>query len=100
MKAQCLQIEEEDINESSGTASQYLLTLEEWAEMELEEVETNNEWPSAEDLRPSKWRTLVVPAEDPLEKGEEQVGDTEVSLSTVNLNCGKGPSTEVSKLAK
>ncbi|OAE32894.1 hypothetical protein AXG93_399s1020 [Marchantia polymorpha subsp. ruderalis] len=46
--------------------------------MEPEEAETNDEWPSAEGLRPSEWRSSAVPAKDLMEEAEEQEGDTEV----------------------
>lgn len=78
MKARRSRIVEEDSTECSETAFKCRISSEEWAEMEPEEAETNDEWPSAEGLRPSEWRSSAVPAKDLMEEAEEQEGDTEV----------------------
>ncbi|OAE31134.1 hypothetical protein AXG93_150s1240 [Marchantia polymorpha subsp. ruderalis] len=50
--------------------------------MKPNEARTDDEWPSAEGLRHSEWKSLVVPAEYPLEEGEEQGGETKIETSS------------------
>lgn len=50
--------------------------------MKPKEARTDDEWPSAESLRHSEWKSLVVPAEYPLEEGEEQGGETKIETSS------------------
>lgn len=77
--------------------------------MKPEEVGTDDEWPSVEGLRHSKWKLTIVPAKDPLEEVEEQGGDTKVETlgqshrlprqSPVYTSSGKEYSEVLTELA-
>ncbi|OAE22454.1 hypothetical protein AXG93_3348s1120 [Marchantia polymorpha subsp. ruderalis] len=77
VKARRRRREKVQSTECSEATLQHQLTSAEWIEVEAHQVGTEDEWPSTEDLRPSKWQPLVVPMDGQLAEGKEMEDETE-----------------------
>lgn len=90
MKAWRLIITDDSSIKSSVAALQGRLTLAEWAELEADVAETEEEGPSERNLLPSEWRSSVALEGNAPKEVEEKESDKEEET----LRRNPGPSAE------